>query len=181
MGFFRAYLPWGLAWGSEKPSCDEAGASPESLPHGWGGRQGVTSPDQAMVVNCGPGWACKEPTKPITSPPCQDTQVANSKFAGQKWWWKGVCVGGGSWCHLPWHLLGSAQGGAGWAAAPGLHLFWVEEGLRGDRLVPVGGRRNAGGDKVSMPQESMSQQPSQTGKSLFGGGLTHPWAAPIPG
>jgi len=106
-----------------------AGASPESLPHGWGDHQGVTSAGQAVVVKQGPGRACKAPTKLVTSPPHEDAHVANSMLAEGKW--ERVC----SWCCLLCPS-GSAWGGTGWATAPALHLFGVEEGLPKSQTGP---------------------------------------------
>lgn len=108
----------------------EAGGFPESLSNSQAGHQGMNWPGQATVVKQRPGRACKAPTKFIASPPHEDAQVTNSKLAGQKW--GGVCPQ----CHLLWHPLGSAQDGTGWATAPRLHLFGVEEGLQRSQIGP---------------------------------------------
>lgn len=187
---------WGQPWASSKLTCPgvwpgevknlavmsmilRAGSSPEYLPHARGGHQGVTSPGQAMVVKWGPGWACKAPTKLTTSPPHEDAQLQAGRAEVR---------GSGVGALLPvpfavapiglspgWHWVGSSPRAA------------FISGGRGIAEKPEWSRLEGGGMEMetrypclSRARPSSSQQPSQTGKSLFRGGLTHPQAAPIP-
>lgn len=128
MNVFGAYLPWSLAWGSEKNSSGKyynpQDRSIPGVPKPWSGlspRGDLLWP--TMVVKRGHGRACKAPTKPVISPPCEDAQVANSKLAGQKWEAPLAVLFALApiWLSPGWHWVGNS---------PRAAFIWVEEGLQ---------------------------------------------------